>query len=79
MVGSWSIKAVPPAIAPELDYANLGEVADGLGAQAAYLEAIKPDTSPERKSQLEHALPEYCTRDTFAMVKILHHFCEAPL
>ncbi len=75
MKGSWSIKVVLPAIAPELDYANLDEVADGLGAQAAYTEAIHRDTLPERKAQLEKALQEYCTRDTVAMVKILHYFC----
>ena len=27
--GSWSIKAVLPTIAPDLDYAALGEVSDG--------------------------------------------------
>ena len=78
MKGSWSIKAVLPAIAPELDYAELGEVADGLGAQAAYREATHQDTSPERKAQLENALRKYCTRDTMAMVRILHYFCESP-
>ena len=74
MQGSWSIKAVLPAIAPELDYADLVHVADGLGAQTAYREVISPGTSTDRKTQLEHALREYCTRDTFAMVKILHYF-----
>jgi len=78
MKGSWSLKAVLPAIAPELDYANLEEVADGLGAQTAYREASHPDTSFERKAQLVNALREYCTRDTFAMIKILHYFCESP-
>lgn len=73
MKGSWSIKAVLPAIAPELDYANLDEVADGLGAQAAYVDAIRPDTLPGRKAQLEKALCEYCARDTLAMIKILHY------
>ena len=29
MHGSWSIKAVLPTIAPELDYASLSGVADG--------------------------------------------------
>ena len=77
MKGSWSIKAVLPAIAPELDYADLEEVSDGLGAQAAYKEATHQDTSPERMRQLENALREYCTRDTFAMVRILHYFCDS--
>ena len=76
MKGSWSIKAVLPAIAPELDYANLEEVADGLGAQTAYMEAIQQDTSSERKTQLETGLREYCARDTLAMIKILHYLCK---
>ncbi len=37
--GSWSIKAVLPTVAPELDYSTL-EVKDGGSAQDAYLEAI---------------------------------------
>lgn len=78
MKGSWSLKAVLPAIAPELDYANLEEVADGLGAQTAFVEAIHQETSLERKAILEKALCEYCTRDTFAMVKILRYFCREP-
>ena len=33
MQGSWSIKAVLPTVAPDLSYAKLGEVQDGLAAQ----------------------------------------------
>src|SRR5688500_4767431 len=44
MEGSWPLKAVLPAIAPDLSYTALGEVQDGTGAQAAYLEAIELDT-----------------------------------
>ncbi len=52
MLGSWSIKAVIPTVAPELNYKALEEVQDGLGAQRAYLEAIHPQTSTERKEYL---------------------------
>ena len=72
MQGSWSIKAVLPAIAPELDYANLEDVAGGTAAQDAYLEAIHRDTLPERKARLENALRVYCHRDTLAMIRLLH-------
>ena len=68
--GSWSIKAVLPTIAPDLDYANLAEVADGGAAQLAYLEMIDPQTPPERKDALERALRTYCRRDTEGMVRI---------
>lgn len=73
MQGSWSIKAVLPAIAPELDYANLEEVASGTAAQDAYAEAISTATTPKRKKQLENALRKYCTRDTEAMIVVLHY------
>ena len=74
MLGSWSIKSVLPTIAPEIDYSSLGEVKDGMGAQTAYLEAIKPDTSRTRHEQLRSALLEYCRTDTLAMVKLLTQF-----
>lgn len=68
--GSWSIKAVLPTVCPELAYTDL-EVKDGTNAQAAYLEAINPDTAPPRKSAISDALKAYCQRDTFAMVRLL--------
>jgi hypothetical protein len=46
MKGSWSIKAVLPTVAPDLDYGALGEVQDGTSAQAAYAEAIDPPPRP---------------------------------
>lgn len=65
--GSWSIKAVLPTIAAELDYAGL-EVKDGGMAQESFLEAIDPATTAERRWALEEALKAYCQRDTWAMV-----------
>lgn len=70
MMGSFSIKAVLPTIAPELDYADLGEVQDGTGAQQAYLEASAPGADPARKADLEAKLKAYCARDTEAMVEV---------
>ena len=67
--GSWSIKAVLPTVAPELDYAGL-EVKDGGNAQAAYLEAADPATGADRHAALENALRGYCARDTEAMVVV---------
>jgi hypothetical protein len=72
--GSWSLKAVLPTIAPELDYGNLTNVADGGGAQLAYLEIIDPETSVTRKDELAHALHVYCRRDTEGMVRIAQFF-----
>lgn len=67
--GSWSIKAVLPTIAPELEYAGL-EVKDGGAAQEAYLEAIDTDCTAERRDALAAALRAYCGRDTWAMVVV---------
>lgn len=71
MMGSWSIKKVLPTIAPELDYDELDDVADGGQAQQAYLEAIHPETPVDRRSALDTALRRYCGRDTIAMVRLL--------
>lgn len=67
--GSWSIKAVLPTIAPELDYASL-EVKDGGNAQLAWQEAADPACSPSRREALAEALKAYCERDTWAMVVV---------
>jgi hypothetical protein len=64
--GSWSIKAVLPTVAPELDYSNL-QVKDGSNAQQVYLEAIQGATE-DRKREIDIALRAYCGRDTEAMI-----------
>lgn len=68
--GSWSIKAVLPAVAPDLSYENLDGVQNGGMAMEAYMEAIHPDTSPERKAEINEQLLAYCGLDTFAMVRL---------
>lgn len=67
--GSWSIKAILPTIAPELDYAAL-EVKDGGNAQDAWSEAAQPDCEPLRREALAEALKAYCERDTWAMIAV---------
>ena len=74
MKGSWSIKKILPAIAPDLTYTSLGEVQDGTAAQRAYLEAIKPDAPPRRKEHLRKSMLDYCKRDTEAMVAVATYF-----
>jgi hypothetical protein len=74
MLGSWSIKAVLPTVAPELSYGALGEVQDGLAAQNAYLEAIQPATPDARRATLRRALLDYCRQDTLALVKLVEFF-----
>jgi len=71
MLGSWSIKAVSPAIAPHMDYASLEGIKEGTAASLGYLEAIDPATSAARKAELEAQLRRYCRFDTEAMVEIV--------
>jgi hypothetical protein len=67
--GSYSIKAVGPAIAPNIRYDDLDHVADG-GAAASAFERIVSGSHKSEESNLRQALEEYCRRDTLAMVEI---------
>ena len=78
MKGSYSIKAVLPAVAPDLSYDGLGEVRDGLAAQLAYEALIDPATTAARRATLAAELEEYCRLDTLAMVRLVHHFEDPP-
>jgi hypothetical protein len=71
MLGSWSIKAVLPCIAPHMDYSKLEGIKEGTAASDGYLEAIKPETDFVRKQELEEQLLRYCRFDTEAMVEIV--------
>lgn len=68
--GSWSIKQLLPAIAPDLRYDALEGVQHGGAAMEAYLEACAADTSPERRATIRRQLLDYCHLDTLAMVRI---------
>ena len=68
--GSWSIKRVLPAIAPDLCYDQLDGVQNGGGAMQAFLEALDGATTPERRRDIERQLLDYCHLDTLAMVRL---------
>ena len=74
MAGSWSVKAVLPTIAPDMDYAKLEGIQEGMGASVAYLEASDPETSAERKEEIREELLKYCKHDTEAMVRLVAFF-----
>ena len=74
MRGSWSIKAVLPTVAPDLNYQGL-DVADGGEAQRAYMQASHPEATAGDCERLRAQLLAYCERDTLAMVR-LAHACE---
>jgi len=71
MLGSWSVKRVIPAIAPNMNYANLEGINEGTGASDGYLEAIDPATTPARKAELKKQLLRYCRFDTEAMAEVV--------
>jgi uncharacterized protein DUF2779 len=74
MGGSYSIKAVLPALVPELGYKGL-EVSNGAMAAEAYLRMLQMD-DPDEISRTRTALLEYCKLDTLAMVRILEKMRE---
>jgi hypothetical protein len=71
MQGSYSIKSVLPAIAPELNYHDLQGVQDGNAAQGAFFEAVDPKCTAARKAELDTQLRAYCQLDTWAMVVLV--------
>lgn len=77
--GSWSIKAVLPALCPDLRYKDLAGIQDGGMAMVAFMEALSPQTSKARKSEIEQQLLAYCALDTYAMIRLWAVFSGAEL
>jgi predicted RecB family nuclease len=68
--GSYSMKAVAPALAPEITYGDL-DIADGGDASAAvYRIVADPTQSREARSELRQSLLKYCHRDTLALARV---------
>ena len=76
MLGSWSIKAILPTIAADMDYANLEGVAEGTQASNAFQEATRPGTSAARTEEIRRELLEYCAFDTLAMLRLVEFFTQ---
>jgi hypothetical protein len=69
MKGSYSIKAVLPALVPELSYDNL-EINEGGLASIAY-ESLQTETDLMFIAEIKQQLLEYCRLDTLGMVRLL--------
>ena len=70
--GSYSMKAVAPAVAPEVTYGDL-DIADGGEASAAFYRIVAdPTLSPEARNELRQYLLKYCARDTLALAYVHH-------
>ena len=74
MRGSWSIKALLPSIAPDMDYSQLDGIQEGMGASSGFLEAMDATTSVARRAEIEDQLRRYCHFDTLALVRIARFF-----
>lgn len=72
--GSWSIKAVLPALCPDLNYDDLEGVQHGGMAMDAFKEAIASQTTASRKAEIKQQLLNYCELDTYAMVRLWSAF-----
>jgi predicted RecB family nuclease len=68
--GSYSLKAVVPALLPDMTYAGM-EVADGRGAGLVWERFISDECSEVERQQNRKALLEYCCQDTLGMVKLV--------
>jgi hypothetical protein len=74
MKGSFSIKAVLPALVPELSYDEL-EINEGGLASIAY-ESLQTQTDLMIIAEIKKQLLEYCKMDTLGMVRILERLEE---
>ena len=68
--GSFSLKAVLPALVPEMSYAGM-EVANGQDAGLAWESLVRSGLDQAERDRFEKALREYCGQDALAMVKLV--------
>ncbi len=67
--GSASLKNVLPVLVPELNYKEL-DVSDGLTARRLWMDTFLNNPNDDNKEYVLRCLNEYCTLDTYAMVRI---------
>jgi len=68
--GSFSLKAVLPALVPDLSYEGMA-VANGQDAGLAWESLVRSGLEEAERLKTEKALREYCGQDTLAMVRLL--------
>lgn len=67
--GSFSLKAVLPAIVPSMKYESLA-IQEGSQASLEYLRMMDPATPSDDRDRIRSNLLAYCSHDTLAMVRI---------
>ena len=68
--GSFSLKAVLPALVPEMSYGGM-EIANGQDAGLAWESLVRGGLSEAERQQKRKELLDYCGQDTMAMVRLL--------
>jgi hypothetical protein len=68
--GSFSLKAVLPALVPEMTYEGMA-VANGTDAGIAWESLVGGRLSEPEREDARRALLDYCGQDTLALVKLL--------
>ena len=67
---SFSIKTVAPALAPDLHWDDLGAIADGAAASAAFASLAAGRVPAAERELVRAALRGYCARDTLALARV---------
>jgi predicted RecB family nuclease len=73
--GSYSLKAVLPALLPEMTYEGM-EIANGTDAGVAW-EAFTKTTDQGEQERIKKALSEYCALDTLALLRLVERLRSA--
>src|ERR1700687_1844051 len=68
--GSYYLKAVLPALVPEMTYEGM-VVADGQQAGLAWESLVRGGLDQGERDRIEKALRAYCGQDTLALVKLM--------
>jgi hypothetical protein len=68
--GSFSLKAVLPALVPDMSYEGM-QVPNGQAAGRAWESMIRGDASEAEREAKRQALLDYCAQDTLALVRLL--------
>src|SRR5208282_5089282 len=70
--GSYSLKAVLPALVPEMTYDGMA-VANGQDAGLGWESLVGGSLDQPEYERIEKALRAYCEQDTLALVRLLQH------
>jgi predicted RecB family nuclease len=68
--GSYSLKAVLPALLPSMSYAGMA-VGNGQDAGLAWESLVHGDLACDERDRIRKALLDYCGQDTLALVKLI--------